>query len=191
MRRDDLYALPEALPAPVDDGACDHLPGARVPPVPLPSTGGRDVDLSKVGAPLAVVYCYPRTGAPDREPPGGLDAWNALPGARGCTPESCAFRDRHGELRALGAEVFGLSTQTAEYQREAAERLRLPFELLSDAGFALTESLGLPTFEVEGFRLLKRLTLVIDEGRVSKVFYPVFPPDKHPEEVLRWLSRRR
>jgi peroxiredoxin len=133
----------------------------------------------------------PRTGVPDREPPGGLEAWNALPGARGCTPEACAFRDHHGELRALGAEVFGLSTQTTEYQREAAERLRLPFELLSDAGFALTESLGLPTFEVEGFRLLKRLTLVIDEGRVAKVFYPVFPPDKHPEEVLRWLAQRR
>lgn len=189
MREDDLYALPESLPSPVDDGTAAHLLGTRVPPVPLRSTSGREVDLSNTRGGVAVVFCYPRTGTPDQDPPGGLEAWNALPGARGCTPQACAFRDRHGELQALGAKIFGLSTQTSEYQSEAVERLRLPFELLSDARLILTESLSLPTFEVEGMRLLKRLTLVISEGRIIRVFYPVFPPDKHPEEVLSWLAQ--
>ncbi len=190
MRRDDLYALPESLPAPVDDGACDHLVGMRVPSVPLRASDGRSVDMAEAAGGLIIVYCYPRTGKPDQEPPGGLEAWNALPGARGCTPQACAFRDHYGELQALGAELFGLSTQTTEYQKEVAERLRLPFALLSDADFALTEALGLPAFEVAGIRLLKRLTLVIREGWIVKVFYPVFPPDKHPEEVISWLAQK-
>ena len=146
--------------------------------------------MSEPAGGLTVIYCYPRTGRPGEEPPGGSEAWDALPGARGCTPQACAFRDHYGELRDLGAEVFGLSTQTTEYQREAVERLRLPFELLSDAGFALTEALGLPTFKAGGMRLLKRLTLVIRAGRIVKVFYPVFPPDEHPEEVIGWLSQK-
>ena len=161
----------------------------RSPSVPLRSTSDRSVDLSEPAGGLTVIYCYPRTGRPGEEPPGGSEAWDALPGVRGCTPQACAFRDHYGELRDLGAEVFGLSTQTTEYQREAVERLRLPFELLSDAGFALTEALGLPTFKAGGMRLLKRLTLVIRAGRIVKVFYPVFPPDRHPEEVVSWLSQ--
>ena len=186
-RRDNLYELPGNLPAPVDDGACDHLPGMKLPSVPLMSTGGREVDLAGLPG-RTVAYCYPRTGRPDREPPQG---WNEIPGARGCTPQSCAFRDHHKELQALGASVFGLSTQTTEYQREAVERLHLPFELLSDAELVLVRKLSLPTFEVEPMTLIKRLTLILSDGRVEKVFYPVFPPDKNAEEVMQWLSRER
>ena len=163
----------------------------QIPSISLQSTDNRSVDLSGSADGLTIIYCYPRTGTPDQEPPGGSEVWNALPGARGCTPQACAFRDHYGELRSLGAEVFGLSTQRTEYQREAVERLRLPFELLSDAEFAFTEALGLPTFKAGGIRLLKRLTLVIRAGRIIKVFYPVFPPDKHPEEVINWLSQKR
>jgi len=132
-----------------------------------------------------VLYMYPRTGRPDRPVPA---AWDAIPGARGCTPESCGFRDHFAEISALGAGVFGVSTQDTDYQREAAERLHLPFELLSDSEFALTDALRLPTFHFEGERLLKRLTLVVRAGRVEHVFYPVFPPDGHAEKVLAWLS---
>ncbi|TMA08416.1 MAG: peroxiredoxin, partial [Deltaproteobacteria bacterium] len=171
-------------PVPIDDGACDHLPGLRLPSVPLLSTAGRLVDLSSLPG-RTVVYCYPRTGRPDQEPPQG---WNEIPGARGCTPQSCAFRDHHRELQALGARLFGLSTQETDYQREAAERLHLPFELLSDARLAFARALRLPTFEVESVTLIKRLTLIIRDGYIEKVFYPVFPPDAHPEEVIGWLS---
>ncbi len=133
-----------------------------------------------------VVYCYPRTGRPDVELPQG---WNEIPGARGCTPQSCAFRDHHAELQALGASVFGLSTQTTEYQREAVDRLHLPFDLLSDSELRFTTALRLPTFRVESMTLIKRLTLVIKDGGVEKVFYPVFPPDKNADEVIEWLTR--
>jgi peroxiredoxin len=184
-RRDDVYGLPADLPTPVDDGACAHLTGLRLPAVGLPSTGGREVDLAAQTG-LSIIYCYPRTGRPDVEPPPG---WNEIPGARGCTPESCAFRDHAAELGALGARVFGLSTQTTEYQREAAERLHLPFELLSDVTLALAGRLRLPTFEVAGMTLIKRLTLVVRDGVIAKVFYPVFPPDRHPEEVVTWLRK--
>jgi peroxiredoxin len=143
------------------------------------------VDLAALSG-RTVVYCYPLTGRPDRELPRG---WDGIPGARGCTPQSCAFRDHHEELTALGARVFGLSTQDTEYQREAAERLRLPYELLSDKELRFAGALGLPTFEVAGAILLKRLTMIIDEGRIAKVFYPVFPPDENAEEVIRWLRR--
>jgi peroxiredoxin len=184
-RTDDLYRLPDDIPAPLDDGATDHLPGTRLPSVPLKSTAGEPVDLSKLPG-RTVVYCYPRTGRPDQDLPQG---WNEIPGARGCTPQSCSFRDHHDELRALGARVFGLSTQDTEYQREAAGRLRLPFELLSDERLEFAGALDLPTFEADSMILLKRLTLVIEDGRIEKVFYPVFPPDKNAEEVIGWLSR--
>jgi len=157
----------------------------HLPSITLLSTAGRRVDIAKLTG-RTVVYGYPRAGRPDQEPPPG---WNEIPGARGCTPQSCAFRDHHQALQQLGAQVFGLSTQDSDYQREAVERLHLPFELLSDAELALTRALRLPTFEVEGMTLIKRLTLVIDAGRITKVFYPVFPPDRNAAEVLDWLSR--
>lgn len=178
------YELPDDLPVPEDDGAADHLPGTSLPPISLASTAGEVVDLSALPG-RAVVYCYPMTGRPDRSLPTG---WNEIPGARGCTPQSCSFRDHHAELGALGARVFGLSTQDTDYQQEAAERLHLPFALLSDADLAFAGALGLPTFEVEDMILLKRLTLVIDDGRIEKVFYPVFPPDRSAEEVVEWLQ---
>jgi peroxiredoxin len=178
------YELPDDLPVPEDDGAADHLPGMRLPSVPLASTSGEIVDLSALPG-RTVVYCYPMTGRPDRSLPAG---WDEIPGARGCTPQSCSFRDHHAELRSLGASVFGSSTQDTEYQREAATRLHLPFALLSDSDLALAGALGLPTFEFDGMVLLKRLTLVIDEGWIEKVFYPVFPPDRSAEEVVEWLE---
>ena len=178
------YELPNDLPVPEDDGAADHLPGMRLPSVPLASTSGDIVDLSALPG-RTVVYCYPMTGRPDRSLPAG---WDEIPGARGCTPQSCSFRDHHAELRALGANVFGASTQDTEYQREAATRLHLPFALLSDSDLALAGALGLPTFEVDGMVLLKRMTLVIDEGWIEKIFYPVFPPDRSAEEVVEWLE---
>jgi peroxiredoxin len=198
VRSDNLYELPKDLPVPQDDGACAHLTGMTLPPIGLPSTRGRVVDLSRLAG-TAVVYIYPRTGRPDQEVPPG---WNAIPGARGCTPQSCAFRDHHDELRRAGAaHVFGLSTQDTAYQREVAERLHLPFELLSDAGLAFAQALKLPTFEVAGMRLIKRLTLIArapqigpsrhGEPRIEKVFYPVSPPDRNAGDVLDWLRNRR
>ena len=178
------YELPEDLPVPTDDGAADHLPGMRLPPVPLLSTAGDTVDLAALPG-RTVIYCYPMTGRPGSDLPPG---WDEIPGARGCTPQSCSFRDHHAELRSLGASVFGSSTQDTEYQREAATRLHLPFALLSDSDLAFAGALGLPTFEVDGMVLLKRLTLVIDEGWIEKVFYPVFPPDRSAEEVVEWLE---
>jgi peroxiredoxin len=158
----------------------------RMPRVTLSSTAGRDVDLADLGDRRTVLYFYPRTGRPDRPVPA---EWDAIPGARGCTPESCGFRDHFADISALGAGVYGVSTQGTDYQREAAERLHLLFELLSDSEFALTDALSLPTFDFEGVRLLKRLTLVVRAGRVEHVFYPVFPPNRHAEEVLTWLSQ--
>jgi peroxiredoxin len=183
-RSDNVYDLPPDLPVPADDGQCDHLVGMQVPPVALPSTAGRTVVLSNLPG-VTVVYCYPRTGRPGEASPAG---WDEIPGARGCTPQSCAFRDHYSELQRLGAEVFGLSTQATEYQREAAERLHLPLELLSDAGLDFAAALRLPTFNVGAMTLIKRLTLIIRDGQIVKVFYPVFPPDKNAEEVIRWLS---
>ncbi len=183
---DSFYELPDNLPVPTDDGAADHLRDARVSPVPLPSTAGGVVDLSALRG-SSVVYAYPRTGEPGRGVP---DGWDEIPGARGCTPQSCAFRDAHSELRALRVGVFGLSTQTTEYQLEAAKRLRLPFPLLSDASLAFTRRMRLPSFRFADMTLLKRLTLVIREGRIEHVFYPVFPPDKNADEVLAWLRER-
>jgi len=185
-RTDNILELPKDLPVPVDDGACDHLTGMRIPSVRLNSTAGRMVNLATLAG-RTVLYCYPRTGRPDVEPPQG---WNEIPGARGCTPQSCAFRDHSNELKALGARVFGLSTQTTEYQREAAERLHLPFDLLSDADLTFARTLRVPTFQVESMTLIKRLTMIIRDARIEKVFYPVFPPDRNAEEVTGWLAQQ-
>ena len=166
-----------------DYGACGHLAGMTLPSVPLPTTAGRAVDLAAMAG-RVVVYCYPRTSRPGEPSP---TAWDEIPGARECTPQSCAFRDHHAELRALGATVFGLSTQTTEYQQEAVERLRLPFELLSDADLKLASALRLPTFEVDGITLIRRLTLVISDGRIEHVFYPVPEAARNAEDVIAWL----
>jgi peroxiredoxin len=183
-RADQFQSLPADLPAPEDDGACDHLPGLRLPALTLATTDGQRIDLAERRG-RTVVYAYPRTGRPGEPLPTG---WDAIPGARGCTPQSCAFRDHHAELRAFSAELFGLSTQTTDYQLEAVERLHLPFALLSDADLALTRALRLPTFEVDGLTLIKRLTLIVDDGSVSGVLYPVFPPDRSAADTLAWLA---
>lgn len=186
MRDDDVYTLPPGLPAPEDDGAAAHLRGMRLPSIALPMAQGGSLDLAGLGAEgRAVLYVYPRTGRPDEPSPPG---WSEIPGARGCTPQSCAFRDHHGELRALRAEVFGLSAQTRQEQLEFARRVHLPFALISDAQLVLAHALRLPTFEVAGMRLYKRLTLIVARGLVEHVFYPVFPPDRNAEQVARWLE---
>ncbi|MGQ0457474.1 MAG: peroxiredoxin [Hyphomicrobium sp.] len=173
------------LPAPEDDGAAAHLTGHAVPARALSATDGSSVDLSMLVG-RTVVYVYPMTGTPGAAMP---DGWDDIPGARGCTPQTCAFRDHHAELLAAGANrVFGLSTQPTEDQREAANRLHLPFALLSDAALALTSELSMPTLQSEGKTLLKRMALIVDDGHISKVFYPVFPPDRNAAEVLAWLK---
>lgn len=188
MSTDNFLSLPAQLPVPQDDGACDHLRGLSLPAVTLQATSGVAVDLSKEKAAWVVVYCYPRTGRPGQELPGGADAWNAIPGARGCSPQSCAYRDHYSELQALGATVYGLSTQDSDYQKEAAERLELPFPLLSDAQLAFAQALRLPTFSFAGLELIKRLTLIIRAGKIEEVFYPVFPSDSDAGHVVAWLS---
>lgn len=167
-----LTKLPDDLPAPADDGACAHLPGKRLP------------NLSALPG-KTVIYFYPMTGRPGIPLPAG---WDAIPGARGCTPQSCSFRDHFDEIKALGARVFGVSAQDGDYQREAAQRLHLPFELVSDDGLHLAEALSLPLFEVDGKRLIRRLTLIAENGVIGKVFYPVFPPDRNAGDVIAWLS---
>lgn len=182
----NLMELPPNLPRPTDDGAARHLVGMAIPDLELPSTSNRSVNLSKISAPRIVVYCYPRTGQPDKPSPPG---WDDIPGARGCTPETCGFRDHHKDLARLGTEVFGLSTQDTPYQQEMVTRLNVPFEVLSDEKMMLTRALRLPTFTVAGMTLLKRLTLVIRDRKIEHVFYPVFPPDTHAEAVIAWLKR--
>ena len=180
----DPTILPPDLPAPPDDGAARHLPGTPLPDRALMATDGTSVNLSKLKG-RTVVYIYPRTGRPGQALPEG---WDAIPGARGCTPQSCAFRDHFAELKGLGVDhLFGLSTQDTDYQREAVARLHLPFAILSDEKLAFARTLNLPTFDVAGMTLLKRMALVIDEGVVRQVFYPVFPPDKSAETVRDWL----
>lgn len=177
--------LPEGLPVPVDDGGARHLPGMTMPAVELQSTSGGTVNLAGLNG-RTVVYIYPRTGVPGQALP---DGWDAIPGARGCTPQTCSFRDHFNELKAAGAQhLFGLSVQTTAYQREVVERLHLPFAILSDANYRLTDALTLPSFETSGMRLLRRLTLVIDDGVIAHVFYPVFPPDKSADTTLAWLQ---
>jgi peroxiredoxin len=184
VEKETAFPLPPDLPRPVDDGAADHLRGMTMPAISLASTSGESIDLSAPRAQRTVVYCYPMTGVPGKPLP---DGWDSIPGARGCTPQSCGFRDHHKELSELRAEVFGLSTQTSTYQSEMSERLHLPFAVLSDAKFELCDALRLPSFEVDGMRLVKRLTLIIRDGRVEHVFYPVFPPNESADQVLRWL----
>ena len=179
-----VYSLPPDLPVPVDDGACDHLVGLEVPALVLDSSQG-PVDLAELGAQRAVLYVYPRSGHPSREP---KEEWNAIPGARGCTPQSRGFRDHATELAGHGARVAGLSVQTLEEQRELAERLHMPFPVIADPDRRLGAALRLPNFEFEGLTLYKRVTLVFEQGRIAKVFYPVFPPDLNAEEVLAWLG---
>jgi len=189
----DVYTLPPDLPVPVDDGAADHLRGAAVPAVTLPATSGRRVDLAELARQPAVLFFYPRTGQAGKS--AGRD-WDLIPGARGCTPQSCGFRDLHAEFRALGVSVAGVSTQTTEYQREFVERNHVPFDLLSDADLRLTRALTLPTFEfpVPGIgppTLIRRMAWYLEAGRIAHVWYPVFPPDKNAEVVLGWLRTGR
>ena len=182
----NLNALPANLPRPKDDGGAKHLRGMAVPDLELPSTSNRQVNLSKIAAPRVVVYCYPMTGQPGKPLPAG---WDDIPGARGCTPETCGFRDHHTDLAKLHAEVFGLSTQSTAYQQEMVKRLEVPFEVLSDEHRVFARALRLPTFTVEGMTLLKRLTLILRNNRIEHVFYPVFPPDTHADDVIAWLKR--
>ncbi len=181
----DPNTLPPNIPAPLDDGGAAHLTGMTLPDLALPATSGAPVNLSKLKG-RTVLYIYPRTGVPGVDLPPG---WNDIPGARGCTPQSCSFRDHFDELKRLGvAQLYGLSVQGTAYQREAAERLHLPFAILSDEKLALTKALNLPAFVTSGMTLLKRMAWVIDDGVITKVFYPVFPPDKSAAEVVAWLS---
>lgn len=178
--------VPEDLPVPADDGAADHLPGTRMPALSLPGTAGETVRLDDLGAGRTVLYIYPRTGRPGTGLPEG---WDEIPGARGCTPEACGFRDHHHDLLAAGAaRVFGLSSQDTVYQREAVQRLGLPFQMLADPDLKLASELGLPTFSASGMTLYKRLTLIVSGGIIEHVFYPVFPPGEHAQQVLSWLG---
>jgi len=179
----DPYVLPEDLPVPVDDGAAEHLTGSAVPDLVLPSSRGA-VNLRD----FEVLYVYPRSGRPGRDL---LPGWDDIPGARGCTPQSCAFRDHSAELAALGARVAGLSAQTLDDQIEFARRNRMPFPVISDEWLELARDPGLPTFEVEGLTLYKRLALIAEQGRIVKVFYPVFPPDRNAQDVVDWLQGGR
>lgn len=180
----DFTTLPADLPRPLDDGAADHLEGARLPDVDLERTDGQLVEMGALRG-RWVVYAFPRTGRPGVPSP---DGWDAIPGARGCTPQSCGFRDHHAALAAHGAGVLGISSQTSEDQREARDRLHLPFHLLSDPSLRLGTALALPTFRVDGQALFRRITLIVDDRLIRKVFYPVFPPDRSAAEVLAWLE---
>ena len=186
MIKDPASQLPANLPVPQDDGACRHLLGSHLPDVALVSTEGQLINLRQRPG-LIVLYAYPLTARPGVALPPG---WDEIPGARGCTPESCAFRDHHADIRKLGAEVYGLSTQSTDYQREVRERLHLSFDLLSDETHAFTDALSLPTFTAASMRLLRRGTLIANAGVIERVFYPIFPPDKHPEEVVSYLTTR-
>lgn len=177
--------LPDNLPIPEDDGACDHLMGSKLPNVALPTTEGDSVNLSRQKR-TTVIYCYPMTGRPGVPLP---DGWDDIPGARGCTPQSCSFRDHFSELSAFGADVYGMSTQNTSYQKEMAQRLQLPFPVISDARFEICEALNLPTFNVNGMRLMKRVTMIVNEGLVIGVHYPVFPSNSDPEWVISYLSQ--
>jgi peroxiredoxin len=179
----DPHTLPPDLPAPIDDGAARHLAGTELPVLSLPSTAG-ELDLHEAAAGTLVLYVYPRTGRPGVAPP---DGWDATPGARGCTPQSCAFRDHRSELAELGADVVGMSAQTLADQEEFTAREHIPYPLISDPELRLAEALGLPTFEIAGMRLYRRITLVARAGRIEHVFYPVFPPDRNAADVVAWL----
>ena len=181
----DVLKLPADLPVPADDGACDHLPGTAMPPIRLPATGGGAIDLGNLPAGRTTIYAYPRT-----RPPGeaASDDWDMIPGARGCTPETCSFRDHHAELRELGTSIWGLSTQPVPFQQEVVDRLHLPFALISDERLELVNALRLPTMTFDAATLIRRLTLVIRDNVVEHVFYPVFPPNGHAAEVRDWIA---
>jgi peroxiredoxin len=180
-----MLEVRSSLPVPVDDGAADHLLGSEVPSLSLPSTLGDRPDLAEAARALLVIYVYPRTGRPAEPLPAG---WDEIPGARGCTPQSCAFRDHVQDLAACGAAVVGISAQSPGEQSEFAEREHIPYPLLSDSDLQLADRLGLPTFEVAGMRLYRRLTFIASKGRIDKVFYPVFPPERNASEVLAWIE---
>ena len=182
----NLNQLPTDLPVPQDDGACNHLVGMPLPNVALLATDGSMVNLSQLAGRL-VIYCYPMTGQPNVPLPEG---WDQIPGARGCTPQSCAFRDHYQELQALHANLFGLSVQSTEYQREMATRLHLPFQVLSDEQYQFQKALNLPTFVAAGMTLLKRVTLISHQGRIEAVHYPIFPSDSDPAWVLNYLKSK-
>jgi peroxiredoxin len=184
----DPYTLPPDLPVPEDDGAADHLTGLTIPRLELPTTDQRALDLAEAGRQLLVLYIYPRTGRPGEELPTG---WDDIPGARGCTPQACSFRDLHAEISAIGAHTLGLSAQNVADQHEVVERLHLPYALASDPLLTVAEALRLPTFEVDGMRLYRRITLIIDRGKIEHVFYPVFPPNRNAQDVLEWLQANR
>ncbi|MEV0703823.1 MerR family transcriptional regulator [Saccharopolyspora sp. NPDC050389] len=182
----DYESLPADLPVPEDDGAAAHLPGTKAPHLEFPGTGGATIRLDALGAGRTVMYIYPLTGRPGTDLP---DGWDSIPGARGCTPEACGFRDHYQDLLTAGvAGVFGLSSQDTDYQREVVERLHLPFQMLSDPTWSLADALNLPTFEASGLTLYKRLTLIIRDGAIEHVFYPIFPPSEHADQVLTWLQ---
>lgn len=183
--RDNFYSLPADLPRPSDDGACDHLEGMSLPRIKLGSTENRILDLVDLTSNRTILFFYPRTGRPDEQAPLG---WDEIPGARGCTPQSCGYRDHFSEFKELGYQVLGISTQTTEFQQELIQRIHLPFPILSDSEFVLTDTLNLPTFEFGGMKLLKRMAWVCEDGKILKVFYPVFPPDKNAETVIAWLK---
>lgn len=181
----DYQNLPEDLPRPLDDGAADHLAGSPMPSVTLTTTSGQQLDLAALGGHRTVIYFYPMTGRPGVDLPAG---WDEIPGARGCTPESCGFRDHFAELEAAGAgAIYGLSSQHTDYQREVVERLELPFQLLSDPSLELAAALRLPTFEVDGKTLYKRLTMIVNDGVIERVCYPIFPPNEHAGQLLDWF----
>ncbi|MDN5851667.1 MAG: peroxiredoxin [Actinomycetia bacterium] len=185
----DPTQLPDGLPEPDDDGAADHLPGMSLPDLALDTTGGTQIRLDDLGAGPTVLYLYPKTGRPGVAMPPG---WDEIPGARGCTTEACDFRDHHRELQNAGVErVYGVSSQPSAYQAEAAQRLKLPFALVADPDLQLAARLSLPTFVADGERLYKRLTLVVRDGSIGRVFYPVFPPNEHAQQVLDWLTSVR
>ena len=185
MTMPNLTEIPKNLPVPEDDGLCDHLIGMSLPNISLPATGAQPINLSAVKGCL-VLYIYPMTGQPNKALP---DGWEQIPGARGCTPQSCAFRDHYRELQHYKAEVYGLSVQSSDYQAEAVERLHLPFLLLSDQKHQFVQAMKLPTFNVAGMELTKRITLICEDGVIKTVFYPVFPPDQNADQVLEWLRK--
>ena len=182
----NLNELPKDLPVPQDDGAADHLQGKRLPNVKLAATNGQVIDLGDLPG-TVVIYCYPMTGRPNVPLP---DGWDQIPGARGCTPQSCSFRDNYQEIRALGADVIGLSVQNTDYQKEMAERLHLPFPVVSDIHYEFQKALSLPTFQAAGMTLLKRLTLIVKNGVVGEVHYPIFPSDSDPDWVIDRLKNQ-
>ena len=183
----DLFKLPDNLPVPEDDGACSHLEGTDVPPIILHTTEERAINLREISFDPTVIFFYPRTGTLT-DPT--ADGWDLIPGARGCTPHSCGFRDLYSDFRNLGYNVFGASTQDTGYQQEFVERNHIPFEILSDEEFILTDTLELPTFEFNSQRLIKRMAMILNNGKIVKVFYPVFPPDKNAEVVFEWIKNQ-